>query len=293
METLEALAHRISTTRDLQSIVRTMKSLSAVSIRQYERAVAALREYSQTIEYGFQVVLRHQPLITGSTDAAAATIAIVFGSDHGLCGRFNEQIADFARTTRDRETGQGGSTRWLAVGLRAASRLEALGTHVDECFYLPGAVNGLDATAHRALLQIDEWRGDDGATRVLVFHNVRSDEATATPRVVQLLPLDPEWLRRLQQRRWEGPSLPIITMDAEQLLAFLVRQYLFVTIYRAGAESMASEHATRLTAMQAAERNINEHLEEMNGQYRHRRQQSITEELLDVVAGFEAVRSFP
>jgi F-type H+-transporting ATPase subunit gamma len=69
----------------------------------------------------------------------------------------------------------------------------------------------------------------------------------------------------------------------------LIRERLFVTIFRAGAEFMASEHATRLASMQAAERNIQEHLEEMTGAFRRRRQQAITEELLDVVAGFETL----
>ncbi len=62
-------------------------------------------------------------------------------------------------------------------------------------------------------------------------------------------------------------------------------------MFRAGAESTASEHATRLGAMQAAARNIDEHLDEMNAEYRRVRQQFITEELLDVVAGFEALTS--
>jgi len=78
-------------------------------------------------------------------------------------------------------------------------------------------------------------------------------------------------------------------MEPSALLAALVRQHLFISLFRAGAESAASEHATRLAAMQAAERNIDDHLDEMNGAYRQRRQALITEELLDVVAGFEAL----
>jgi F-type H+-transporting ATPase subunit gamma len=78
-------------------------------------------------------------------------------------------------------------------------------------------------------------------------------------------------------------------MDSQALLSSLVREHLFVSIFRAGAESMASEHATRLAAMQAAERNIGEHLDEMNGVFHRARQQAITEELLDIISGYETL----
>ena len=84
METLETLGKRIATTGDLQSIVRTMKSLSAVSIRQYERAVVALTGYNRTIELGLQVLLREAPLPDAAPEQPdLPTAAIVFGSDHG------------------------------------------------------------------------------------------------------------------------------------------------------------------------------------------------------------------
>ena len=80
-------------------------------------------------------------------------------------------------------------------------------------------------------------------------------------------------------------------MDREALFSALLRQHLFVTIYRALARSLASEHAMRLASMQSAETNIRDHLEEMNGTYRRMRQDSITLELLDATAGYEAMRT--
>lgn len=78
-------------------------------------------------------------------------------------------------------------------------------------------------------------------------------------------------------------------MDREQLLSSLLRQHLFVSLYRAIVESLASENAARLASMQAAERSIDERLEALNTQFRYQRQHAITEELLDIVAGFEAL----
>lgn len=289
METLETLGRRIGTTEDLQSIVRTMKSLSAVSIRQYDQAVLALREYNRTIEMGLQVVLRsgHAPA-TEPGGPPGPTVAIVFGSDHGLCGRFNGEIVRFAREALSRQAGGEGAV-FLVAGERVASELEATGEQVAQRFRLPGSVTGLTDTAHDILLDLDDRRSRHGAGRVLLFHNRRADGAAAAPHAVQLLPLAADWLQRLAARHWQSRSLPTFTMDTRDLLAALVRQHLFIGLFRAGAELAASEHAMRLSAMQAAERNIEESLDDMNMAYRQRRQQSVTEELLDIVAGFEAL----
>jgi F-type H+-transporting ATPase subunit gamma len=289
-DTLEALGRRIETTRDLQQIVRTMKSLSAVSIRQYERAVEALHGYTRTIEMGLQIVLWRLGAPDLEPDVAErVSVAVVLGSDHGLCGRFNEEIVHFAAAQMGRSPSRDESLV-LAVGVQAANRLEAVGHAPDARFLLPGAVGGLAATAQSVLLAIDQWRAQRGAARITLFHNVRTADAFAEPVAQQVLPLDMNWLEGLRTRPWPSRTLPTFTMDDRALFAWLVREHLFVSLYRAGAESMASEHASRLASMQAAEHSIQEHLEEMNGAYRQRRQQDITEELLDVVAGFEAMR---
>lgn len=291
MDTLEELGQRIATTQDLGAIVRTMKTLAAVSIRQYESAVLALREYSRTIESGLQVVLRsgRAPGSDAQETENPATLAVVFGSDHGLCGRFNAQIARFAHDELQRRSP--GDAVYLVAGARAAAQLEALGIAAERCFTLPGSVNGLTAMAHELLLEIDQRRPRESAARVLLFYNERSESSTAAPRSAQLLPLAAHWLRRLARQRWPSRASPLFTMDAEALFTALVRQYLFIGLFRAGAESAASEHAMRLMAMQAAERNIKDNLDELHAGYRRQRQESITAELLDIVAGFEALEA--
>ena len=290
MGTLDTLARRIATTRDLQSIVRTMKSLSTVSIRQYERAVAALHDYNRTIEMGLQIVLREKELPTEEKiDPDSPAAAIVFGSDHGLCGRFNEQIARFALSEMQERNWPPGP--WLAIGNQAAARLEAAGQTVDSGFALPGAVAGLTLLANSILLKIEEWRTERDVARVMLFYNARAGEATAAPFSLQLLPFHTGWLTRLAQLPWQSRALPTHTMPVTALFSSLVREHLFVAIFRAAAESMASEHATRLASMQAAEHNIDDRLEEMNRAYHQRRQQTITEELLDIIAGFETFRA--
>ncbi|MHC5067483.1 MAG: F0F1 ATP synthase subunit gamma, partial [Planctomycetota bacterium] len=101
-----------------------------------------------------------------------------------------------------------------------------------------------------------------------------------------ILPLDQAWLARLRAEPWPSRSLPLVR---PQLWSAAVRQYVFVTIYRAVAESLASENISRLTAMQRAEDAIGERLGDLRGRFHRLRQQAITEELLDIVAGCEAL----
>jgi F-type H+-transporting ATPase subunit gamma len=86
---------------------------------------------------------------------------------------------------------------------------------------------------------------------------------------------------------------PTFTMPADQLFSALVRQYLFMSLYRACAESMASENASRLAAMRGAEKNIGDRIDDLTGHFHQLRQMTITEELLDIASGFEALADNP
>jgi len=288
METLEGLSEALETAGDIRSIVRTMKSLSAVSIHQYEQAEAALTDFEHTIELGLTALLHdrraHGRPLPETAPGKGGEALIVIGSDRGLCGRYNETITRFGA---DR---LGDQAVFLAViGARAAARLEAEGHTPDQSFALPGSVAGLTSTVQAVILEIDRWIRTEGVARVRLVHNRRQGRINADPHERRLLPIPKTTLARLADADWPGPGLPFCRMPPEQLLSWLVRQRLFVILYRALAEALASEHATRLAAMQRAERNIEERQDDLTAAYRRKRQESITRELLDVVAGFEAV----
>jgi len=102
------------------------------------------------------------------------------------------------------------------------------------------------------------------------------------------------FFNQLSLKKWPNKVLPIYTMGRERLFASLIREYLFMSIYRALVDSLAGENASRLASMQVAERNIGERLDGLNAFYRQQRQGTITEELLDIVAGREAlIQSVP
>jgi F-type H+-transporting ATPase subunit gamma len=113
--------------------------------------------------------------------------------------------------------------------------------------------------------------------------------AVYAPVSQRLLPLDDTWRRTLADRAWPTKRVPeVMGGDTSTVRAF-IREYLFVSLFRACAESLASENASRLAAMQRADKNIDELLEDFNGRFHRVRQSGIDEELFDVIAGFEVL----
>lgn len=292
MESIERLQHRIDSLQELQSIVRTMKALSAVSVQQYDRAVRSLADYYRTVELGLNVVLGeiddHPPPNPQHRQDRQPGV-IIFGSDHGLCGRFNEEIADFARQNMAALSANANRKRILAVGARAAAILEHAGEMIEEDFQVPGSAARITATVQQILLKIDEWRSEEGIEDIYLYYNHHKEKGYQ-PTELQLLPVQLHEFRQ-QAGPWPSHRLPTYSMPRKQLLSALLRQYFFVTIFRACAESQASEHTSRLTAMQAADKNLGEKLEEITTLFHRLRQETITTELLDIVSGYEAILS--
>jgi F-type H+-transporting ATPase subunit gamma len=290
MQALEDLRRAIDTVEDLQSIARTMKALAAASIRQYERALDSLQAYRRSVDLGLSVVLRDvaPEVPTPPRPAQQQHIAaIVFGSDRGLCGRFNEEIADFAVAQMNGLQVPQAQRLLLAIGARVGARLERLHQPLQECFFVPGSVAAITSTVQDIVLKLEQWQRQRQIEQAWLYyhHHARSARQTTA---LRLLPFD---FARFTQRseRWPSRRRPTYSMDRRALLAALVRQHVFVSLFHACAESLAAEHASRLLSMQTAEKNIEEHLQTLAMRFRQHRQESITEELLDVVAGFEAL----
>ncbi|MGB3757290.1 MAG: F0F1 ATP synthase subunit gamma [Rivularia sp. (in: cyanobacteria)] len=299
MKSLEALTAEIESIQDLQSVVKTMKALAMVSIRQYETAVTALAGYNRTVEMGLQILLRHryfseQPVMLpqGLTNHKKTRTlgVIIFGSDHGLCGQFNEQIASYTLEQVNQQAEKPENIIVAAVGDRLIPYLETAKQPVSAQFNLPNSVTVITPMVQEMLLTIESWQFPK-VDQIMLFYNKSLSSASYRPESVQLLPMNAQWLQRLEKQAWHGEGLPSFTMNWDDLFSSVVRQYLFVSLYRAFAESLASENASRLSSMQAAQKNIEERLTELNSQHRHQRQSSITSELLDIVSGFEALNS--
>ena len=290
-DTMVSLRRQIRGAGDLQSVVRTMKALAASNIGQYEQSVHALADYARTVELGLRVCFREgppMPLMGAHKRHTPARQlgAVVFGSDQGLVGQFNEVIADYAVKTLAALPGQ---PRVMAVGERVQARLADAGLQLIEFFPVPNSVKAITPLVGQILLE-SEAHGNLGELAELhLFYNSPTSRTGYAPVTQRLLPLDETWRSELATLPWPTGNLPEIIGSATATLRSLIHEYLFISLFRACAESLAGENASRLAAMQRAEKNIDELLADLNRRFHQLRQRSIDEELFDVISGFEAL----
>ena len=290
-DTLASLRHKISGAGDLKSVVRSMKALAASSIGQYEKSVLALADYERTVELGLAVCLRNRRQAAavqavGAGAAAKTVTAIVFGSDQGLVGQFNDVLADFVAKALDSLPGE---KKVWAVGERVQSRLVDAGLTPLGVFKVPTSVNAITPLVGQIVVETEAHHEEHEAVHIYLFHNRPKVGAAYDPVSQRLLPLDGQWELRLARLPWPTKNLPEVIGDREHTLRALVREYLFVSLFRACAESLAAENASRLAAMQRAEKNIDDLVGDLNQTFRRLRQTSIDEELFDVVSGYECL----
>ncbi|TNF21437.1 MAG: ATPase [Rhodobacteraceae bacterium] len=287
-QTLERLTGRSDTMRSIRSIVRTMKTMSAINALPYERAATAIEAYRETALMGFHAFVQSHGPLPQDTGAKGAPIVIAFGSDHGLCGNYNEIVAqEVDRVARARP-----GTAVICVGAQMEDALTGQGLTPETTLLPPANVDGLGRLAGRLIGLLDQRRGADsrGEIAVTLVFTRRAEHGLQRPVAQPLLPLDPALTAGFADRPWASRSLPQFRLPPDRLLASLIRSYLFAEIFRAAAEAMVTENAARLARMQQAERSVDDRLEDLTAEMRSVRQSEITTELLDVIIGFEALK---
>lgn len=285
-ETAESLSRKIASAKELDSVARTMKALAAASIGQYETAVHALNDYYRTVQLGLVAGLRQSgaSLIAERDNMTIRrTNVIVYGSDQGLVGQFNDVLVNYA--TAELSKTQGEKTIW-AVGERIYARLEDEGFKPRGMFSVPQSINSVTPQIGHILKDTETYWNDE-SSRLLLFYNSTGPGSIYQPSMQGLLPLEDAWQKTVSSTKWPSNNLPQVVGKNESMLRALIREYVFVSLFRACVESLASENASRLAAMQRAEKNIEDLLADLNGAFQRLRQTSIDEELFDVIAGYE------
>jgi F-type H+-transporting ATPase subunit gamma len=290
-DTTASLRAKISSAGDLQAVVRSMKALAASSIGQYEQSVRALADYYRTVELGLSICFRENApaalMMEGDRRTDESSVgAVVFGSDQGLVGQFNDVVADFAATALAAVPGK--PLVW-AVGERVHGRLSDAGLPLAGRFAVPNSVKAITSLVGRILVESEARHSQGVVNELHLYYNRPISGAVYAPVSQRLLPLDDTWRRELAELSWPTANLPEVIGGGTATLRALIREYLFVSLFRACAESLASENASRLAAMQRADKNIDELLTDLSGSFHRLRQGGIDEELFDVVSGFEAL----
>ena len=293
MQTLESLTRQIVGAGELKSVVRTMKAMAASNIGQYQAAAASLENYYNMVSLGIVAYFNNAKIPSTLENrpqkaAEEKTIcAIVFGSDQGFVGQFNDSLSEYV--SQSLETFSGKKEIWT-VGARIPVLLKDLGFNVTKKFPLPNSVKAISNLIGSILLSVEEHHENSQLNEFYIFHNHFKSELIYSPKSQKLLPLEQSWKEELMDLKWPTKKIPEIIGNSNSAIKMLIKEFLFVTLFKACSESLASENYSRLGAMERAEKNIEELLDTISHTYHRLRQSSIDEELFDVVSGFEALK---
>lgn len=303
MSSSAVVRKRLASAASLGDVVKTMKSLASVRVHQYRSTMRALDASTLTLDRAARALLQlHPELADAPLTSSDVTITVVFGSERGLCGAFNERMARFAAGSvaegaRHSAVAEGARhadapeavSHVIAVGRRVVRRLRSVGLEPAAQLAAPSSLSTVDASVAELLDLIEGFRRHNLDDRVRLVYARPVGATRFEPRTVQVLPIDQVWMRGLRDRPWETNKRPMELSDPVKLLRGLIRHRMALAFVKAYGSSLAAENAARLMAMEAASRTIEERLERLRAQHHAARQAAVTAELLDIQSAADAL----
>ena len=289
---IEALKRRIKTTEDLREIVNNMKMLSSVSIGQYEQVNSVLDKYRRNLRDAFHALLIHHgvPNIKAPSNIKNHYLYILIGSDNGMIGRFNKEKIEAVNNDLKQNHISKQDVMFMILGKRLAMMAEQTGWNLWTCYGMVNSVKAVSGLAGSVILKIDEATRKERVSNVCVWYHTRKNNSSVSLEKREIIPFATENMKKLKAQKWETNNIPMLEVEPQKMFAALVKEMLLVTLSKQINASLAAEHFTRMTNMQNAEKNIDENLAVMNLDYQQQRQEEITDELIDVISGAEAMR---
>jgi len=292
MAAVQDIKRRIRSVRNTRKITRAMELVAAAKLRRAQARIEAMRPYAERMEELMVGVARASSSVRGlpllqRREVRTAAILPLTG-DRGLAGAFNAQVLREAFATERRLRDEGVDPRWLVAGRKGASTLRFRRYEVEQAwagFSDSPRYEDAQAIAHR----VAELYAEQEVDRVVVIYN--HFESALTQRVVaqDVLPIPESLLRGDDEQSKALLGDFIYEPEPEQILERLLPVYVETGLYRALLESAASEQGARMTAMRNASKNAGELIDHLTLQMNRARQAEITQEILEVVAGADAL----
>jgi F-type H+-transporting ATPase subunit gamma len=282
MEQLRQLQQQIDTIDELRDVIHAMRSLAAIYLKQAEAQLQGVRAFRQVVTDAITDAVRRLDELPHVERAGRACI-VLLGSEQGLCGRFNEVVAE-AGTGHARELS---GAAFIVVGRRAVGNVERMGGEVVTMINSSSSPEAAPAVIRRVAAEAYRRYTRGEFARLFLLHAVYVSPGRIETQLVPILPLDySQWAPEPGAPAKAPPAMPL---PPRELLGSLVEEFYFVALYQAFVESLAAENGMRLQSMEAAKQNIDETMAQLRSRAQQLRQDEITAELLDVISGAEAV----
>lgn len=293
METLDNLKKTLDTSKSIKQVVSTMKALSGANIKKYEKIVKVLYAYRSNIELALQALMMYNDInineldfVKNSKDKKEKNLAIIFGSNQGLCGRFNDKIMNFVVD----DIKSSDKTKIIIVGERLNMLMSNTKLNIEKSIPVPNSIDNISSTIFDILEVIEKEIKNKTSDKVFLYYIANDDTMNGTLTKTRLIPVDKKILENAQKKVWPTNNIPYWQINSKTLIVDLLKQYIFVGLNNALINSIASEQKNRLITLQNAENNINDLIRTKNLEYNQKRQGTITSELLDVVTGYAVAK---
>jgi F-type H+-transporting ATPase subunit gamma len=293
MASVQDIKRRIRSVRNTRKVTKAMELMAAAKLRRAEARIEAMRPYADRMIELMVGTARASSSVRGlpllqRRDVRTTAIVPLTG-DRGLAGGFNAQVLRHAFALERTESGEGKDVRWLVAGKKGRSTLRFRGREVVQAwsgFSDRPAYADAEAIAHK----LAELYSSGDADRVVVVYN--HYESPLVQRVVEqdLLPIPEQVLESGDDAKQDALRGDFIyEPEPEQILERLLPVYVETELFRALLESAASEQGARMTAMRNASKNAGELIDRLTLDMNRARQAEITQEILEVVAGADAL----
>jgi F-type H+-transporting ATPase subunit gamma len=298
MASVQDLRRRIRSVRNTRKITKAMELVASARLRRAQARIEAMRPYADKMSELMAGTARASssvrglPLLQQREEVRAVAIAALTG-DRGLAGAFNSQVIRRSLSLERQLREEGKEVHWVAVGRKGAGTLRFRRRRIEgefAGFTDKPAYADAQAIAHR----LEELYTEEEVDRVVVVYNAFQSALVQKVTVRELLPLSEDLLEAGPADREEDEAATpqgdfIFEPEPEEILARLLPVYLETQLYRALLESAASELGARMTAMRNASKNAGELIETLTLAMNRARQAEITQEILEVVAGADAL----
>ena len=275
MKTTKDIELKIKKFEDIGKIVLSMKSIASLNVQKSEHIINGLRDYENEIINSLQKVLSFFPEVSLAFKEGKKAV-VVYGSDQGLCGLFNEKIAkkmeEIFLKDRDFEG-------FIVVGKKLD---ESITDKKIKTFKAPVDYESIYSYASELIEYLSEIYISGKVNEVYVAYNQFMGIGRYRPVYKRVIPFEVK-----RKKLFSFP--PVVDMDPSQILSHLIIEYLFAGIYRAYIESFLSENGVRLMNMNNASKSIERNIKKLDVEKNYYRQEEITDEIQEIISAYKVI----
>lgn len=298
MPSVREIKHRIGSVKNTQQITRAMKMVAGAKLRRAQERLSAIRPYAHevadvTVSLVRELDYASLPLLVPPEPDAPSAL-VLYTADRGLCGAFNANLLRTARSRLEELRNEGRGVRLITIGRKGSSFFSALFNRRPPGNVEHLVIDGLYETAGmagfmRLAARLEKDIAEGRLSRIEVIFSLFHSVIRQTPTTKILVPVSEKSILEREDKE-PAPWTPIVEPDVHAAVEEAMRRFLAIGFYKALIENWTSEMGARMTAMDAATNNADELITSLTLEFNKARQSEITEQIVDIAGGAEALR---